>query len=112
VSDEQQLAERVDDLRLIDARELARRAGGSPSRWRALARANLCPHVYLGRQLRFSPAAVASWIARGGQPLDGGWRREAKAPTESGAASNGDTPTRRGRRRLVGTDAFEGVGRS
>lgn len=41
-----------------------------------LARQNLIPHVRLGRQVRFVPEQVDSWIASGGQALAGGWRHE------------------------------------
>jgi excisionase family DNA binding protein len=34
--------------------------------------------VRLGRHIRISRPALDAWIAQGGQPLPGGWRREAQ----------------------------------
>jgi excisionase family DNA binding protein len=65
-----------DVARLLDVKE---------HRVRELARQNLIPHVRIGRQLRFDSVQLNEWIARGGQALPGGWRRE---------SSDGDTGTR------------------
>ncbi len=42
-----------------------------------LARANILPHVRLGRQIRFSAEKIQEFIESGGQALPGGWRKEA-----------------------------------
>ncbi|MBS3976617.1 MAG: helix-turn-helix domain-containing protein [Syntrophomonadaceae bacterium] len=41
-----------------------------------LARQGILPSVRLGRQIRVDRDALENWIARGGQALPGGWRRE------------------------------------
>ena len=41
-----------------------------------LARCGTLPHFRLGRQIRVSHAQLESFVARGGQGLPGGWRRE------------------------------------
>ena len=57
-----------------------------------LARCGMIPVVRIGRQVRVDDAALKAWIARGGQTLPGGWRREPatqdtdSTPTTSGAA--------------------------
>ena len=43
-----------------------------------LVRRGLVPAVRVGRQIRVDPAKVEAWIEAGGQPLPGGWRREAE----------------------------------
>lgn len=43
----------------------------------AYAREGILPHVRLGRQIRFSPAALDEFIATGGRGYKGGWKREA-----------------------------------
>jgi excisionase family DNA binding protein len=43
-----------------------------------LARTGILPGVVrLGRQVRFRSAAIEDFINNGGQPLAGGWRKEA-----------------------------------
>jgi hypothetical protein len=44
-----------------------------------LARLDILPHFHLGRQLRFSRAALTEFIKSGGKKLPGGWRREQPA---------------------------------
>ena len=63
--------------RLLTADEAARLFSVSLLRMYELARTGVVPCVRLGRQVRFSRAALDAYIARGGQPLDGdaGWRR-------------------------------------
>ena len=43
-----------------------------------LARRGLLPTVRLGRQVRVDPDQLEAFIAKGGKPLPGGWRREAR----------------------------------
>lgn len=43
-----------------------------------LARLNLLPVVRLGRVVRVDPDQLADFIAQGGRPLAGGWRRNAE----------------------------------
>jgi excisionase family DNA binding protein len=43
-----------------------------------LTRQNVLPHFRLGRQIRISRSALDDFIAAGGRPLDGGWRRAAR----------------------------------
>ncbi len=40
-----------------------------------MVREGLLPVVRLGRQVRISEDALENWIAKGGQPLSGGWKR-------------------------------------
>lgn len=44
-----------------------------------LVRLDILPHFHLGRQLRFSRAALTEFIKSGGKKLPGGWRREQPA---------------------------------
>lgn len=62
--------------KLLTARQLEERYGVSEARWLTLARQDLCPHVRLGRQVRFLPEQIEDWILAGGQALPGGWRQE------------------------------------
>jgi excisionase family DNA binding protein len=62
-------------MTLAEAAELLRI---SYARAAELARQNVLPHFKLGRQVRVSSAQLADFIARGGQALAGGWRREAR----------------------------------
>ena len=41
----------------------------------SLVRGKIISAVYLGRQLRFSKAAIEDFINNGGQTLSGGWKR-------------------------------------
>jgi excisionase family DNA binding protein len=43
----------------------------------AYAREGILPHVRLGRQIRFAPAALEEFINNGGKSYPGGWKREA-----------------------------------
>ena len=43
----------------------------------AYAREGIIPSVRLGRQIRFSLAALDEFIATGGKGYKGGWKREA-----------------------------------
>lgn len=40
-----------------------------------LARNGVLPVVRLGRQIRICPEQLARFVAEGGKPLEGGWRR-------------------------------------
>jgi hypothetical protein len=43
-----------------------------------LARTNQIPGVvHLGRQIRIDPSPLLSFVAEGGKPLAGGWKKEA-----------------------------------
>jgi hypothetical protein len=49
-------------------------------RFYALAREKMLPDgvvIRIGRTIRVDPARLETWIAAGGSPLPGGWRREA-----------------------------------
>ena len=61
---------------LHTAWQLQKRYGISQARWYELARQGICPHVRLGRQVRFVPEQIEAWIQSGGQALPGGWRQE------------------------------------
>lgn len=63
--------------RLLSAREVSEILGVAVGRIYELSRQNVLPTVRLGRQRRFSPEAIRSFIGSGGQALPGGWRREA-----------------------------------
>ena len=64
-------------LKLMAVEEVADILGVRVHRVYELARANILPHVRLGRQLRFSPEKINEFIENGGQALPGGWKREA-----------------------------------
>lgn len=71
------------DVRLLwSAEETAPRLGLKPVQLYAMVRANLVPHIRVGRRVMFSPRALEDWIGSGGSPLAGGWRRTAKASGE------------------------------
>src|SRR5262249_42642324 len=74
--------------RLWTAAELAMRLHIGPARLYELVRQGLVPAVRLGRQVRFDPAAVEAWIARGGRALPGGWRREVCPEATSSERAN------------------------
>ncbi|MBI3927187.1 MAG: helix-turn-helix domain-containing protein [Armatimonadetes bacterium] len=40
-------------------------------------RLGLLPSVRIGRQIRIEEQAFLAWIGKGGQALEGGWRRKA-----------------------------------
>lgn len=44
-----------------------------------LSRENILPVVRLGKQLRVDPAQLEAFIAGGGKPLAGGWRKQPEA---------------------------------
>ncbi len=64
-------------MKLMAVEEVADILGVRVHRVYELARADILPHVRLGRQLRFSPAKINEFIEGGGQALPGGWKREA-----------------------------------
>jgi excisionase family DNA binding protein len=41
-----------------------------------LARTGLLPGIRLGRQIRVSPDQLEEFLANGGKPLPGGWKRK------------------------------------
>lgn len=62
--------------KLMAVEEVADILGVKVHRVYQLARADILPHVRLGRQLRFSPEKISEFIEGGGQALPGGWRWE------------------------------------
>jgi excisionase family DNA binding protein len=64
---------------LVDGAVVAEALGVSRKRCYELARTGIIPSVRLGRQIRFVPAAVNTFISNGGAKLPGGWKREAGA---------------------------------
>jgi excisionase family DNA binding protein len=64
--------------RLLLIPEVADILGVSTARAYELARTGALPAVRLGRQVRVDPDALQTWLDNGGQPLSGGWRREAE----------------------------------
>ena len=66
------------DERLLTLAETAERLSVTYARAAEMARQGLLPVVRLGRQVRVCPRRLASWIANGGEPLPGGWRRTAQ----------------------------------
>lgn len=56
---------------LLNAKQLSELLQVRPHRVYELVRQNLVPHVKLGKQVRFSPDAIADWIREGGSSLDG-----------------------------------------
>jgi excisionase family DNA binding protein len=62
--------------RLLTASQAAERLDVTLARLYELARTGTLLAVRIGRQIRFSPAALNDWIESGGQSLAGGWRRE------------------------------------
>jgi excisionase family DNA binding protein len=64
------------EQRLMTAPEIADKFEVSTARVYELARTGLLPGVVrIGRQVRFNPEAIKSFIENGGQPLPGGWKR-------------------------------------
>lgn len=55
--------------RLLDADGVGQFLNVPRAQVYVLAREGMIPSVRLGRRLRFSPAALASWVANGGAPL-------------------------------------------
>lgn len=66
----------MDNRNLITAKDVAAVLNVSESRAYELARLGILPSIRLGRQVRFDPLAIESWVAAGGRALAGGWRRE------------------------------------
>ena len=62
---------------LLRIPEVAERLDVTHARAYELARTGALPAVRIGRQLRVDPEALQAWIDNGGQPLPGGWRKEA-----------------------------------
>lgn len=62
--------------RLIAAREAATVLGISEYQLYALAREGIVPAVRIGRAVRFSPSALAEFVARGGKGFEGRWRKQ------------------------------------
>lgn len=62
--------------RLLTAGQAAERLDVTLARLYELARTGTLPAVRIGRQIRFSPEALAEWIENRGRSLAGGWRRE------------------------------------
>jgi excisionase family DNA binding protein len=66
------------ESRLLRVAEVATRLDITEARAYELARTGALPTVRIGRQIRVDPDALQAWIDNGGQPLPGGWRREAE----------------------------------
>ena len=64
---------------LLTAKEAAELLHVSLARLYELVRGGVVPAVRLGRQVRFSAAALDAWIVAGGQALPEGWRRGSPA---------------------------------
>lgn len=62
-------------LRITDVAEIL---DVTTARAYELARTGILPTVRLGRQLRVDADRLQEWINSGGQPLPGGWRRDAE----------------------------------
>lgn len=62
---------------MLTARQVAEMLNVNTARVYQLAREGVLPSVRLLRQVRFSEDAIREFIARGGQALPGGWRKEA-----------------------------------
>ena len=63
--------------KLLTAAQAANILDVRVSRVYDLAKTGRLPVVRIGRQLRIDADGLAAFIARGGEPLAGGWRREA-----------------------------------
>jgi excisionase family DNA binding protein len=64
---------------LIDAAPVAQALGVSVKRCYELARTGMIPSVRIGRQIRFRPTSVQTFIEGGGAALPGGWKKQASA---------------------------------
>jgi excisionase family DNA binding protein len=62
---------------LLTLEQVAEALSVSYARASQLAREGILPVVRLGRQYRVDPERLAEFVAGGGRPLPGGWRREA-----------------------------------
>ncbi len=63
--------------KLLKIPKVAEKLDVTVARAYSMCRENLLPCVYLGRQLRVDEEMFEEWIAKGGQRLLGGWKREA-----------------------------------
>jgi hypothetical protein len=85
----------MDELELLTAKEVEDRYKGKITARRALqaARTGVLPRgvvIRLGRQVRFSAAALRSYLEGGGAALPGGWRRKpAEEKADHSAATAG-----------------------
>ncbi len=61
---------------LLTLEQTAETLNVSYARAAQLAREGILPTIRLGRQIRVDPEQLAAFIANGGRPLPGGWRRE------------------------------------
>ncbi len=62
---------------LINVNSLFSEYGIPARRAYALARSNIIPHVRVGRQIRFTRAAIEEWIESGGRCYELGWKKGA-----------------------------------
>ena len=62
--------------KLYSANELASILNLKEYRIYDLAREKILPSVFIGRQIRFSGAAIEEFIENGGKRFPGGWKRE------------------------------------
>ena len=62
---------------LLTIEQVAKTLNVSYARAARLAREGALPVVRLGRQYRVDPERLSDFVAAGGCPLPGGWRREA-----------------------------------
>lgn len=56
---------------MLNAGEVAERLGVRKHRVYELTRRDMIPHVRIGRQLRYDPAALEEWIRAGGTAGNG-----------------------------------------
>lgn len=69
----------LDMGRLLTAKEVAEYLGLPVLTVYYHSRAGVIPgRVVIGRTVKFDPEALRRWVAKGGQALDGGWRKEPK----------------------------------
>lgn len=61
--------------RLLTAQEVADQLGITDQRVYAMIREGLLPGVRLGRSVRVEVSALEAYLAQGGQPHAGGWRK-------------------------------------
>ena len=64
-------------MNILTAPQVATRLNVSVARVYDLSRRKLLPCFKLGRQYRFLEEALDEFIRSGGQPLPGGWKKEA-----------------------------------
>jgi excisionase family DNA binding protein len=70
------MSELENRLELLTISELSQILRVKRSRVYGLIRGGMIPPVRLGRQIRVRPEVLEELLAKGGQPLPGGWRRE------------------------------------